>query len=167
MDSIKNVFKNSVAPITRSQDSAVGFAIDTVLESALTWILRYFLGMKVSFLRLISTVVLAAPLVSAGAWIKVDLSASKAIHTWSVRFLLGLQTVPAYFLSQYIIGTTQHGFYVPKFRIMDILVTTIARVLSRVLIMTIMDQDVPGAAKWYKFLDTQLKQTKEGNLVMT
>ena len=166
MDSIKNVFKNSVAPITRSQDSAIGFALDVAIESILTWIFRYLVGMKVPFLTLLFTTLVSGPLVSAGAFIKVDLAKQDAVHQWSTRFLLGVQTIPAYFLAQYIVGTTQHGFYFPKFRIMDILVTTVSRVVSRVLIMTVMDQDVPGAKKWFTFLNTQLKQTSEGNLRM-
>ena len=164
MDSVKNVFKNTVTPITRSQDSAIGFTIDTLLETTITWTMRYFLGMRVGFLNLLFTVILAAPLVSAGSFIKIDMSGSGALQTWYVRFLLGIQTVPSYFLAQYVMGTVQNGFYVPKFRIMDILVTVISRTLSRVIIMVAMDQNVPGAAKWTAFFETQLKQLKEGNL---
>jgi len=164
MDSVKNVFKNTLAPITRSQNSAVGFALDTLLETVITWVIRYALSMKVSFFRLLSTVMLAAPLISAGGFVKMELRKEGAIHTWQVRFLLGLQSVPAYFLAQYIVGTTQNGFYVPKFKIFDILITIISRVLSRVVIMVAMSNDLPGSKKWFEYLDYQTRALRGGNL---
>ena len=165
MDAVKNVFKNTLAPITRSQDSAVGFALDTLVETALTWLLRYFLNMKVSFFRLLSTVAIAAPLIAAGGFVKMELRTEGAIHTWPVRFLLGLQSVPAYFLAQYIVGTTQNGFYVPKFKIMDILISIVSRVLSRVVIMVIMKNDsVPGRKQWWAYLDYQTRALRNGPL---
>ena len=149
MESVKNVLKNSVAPISRSMDTATGFLMDVVLEVTFTWVLRYFIGMKVSLMELFFTTVLAAPLISTGSFIS---SGQEGAQAWSTRFLIGLQGVPSYFVAQYIIQTSQKGFYFPKLNIWSMLITTIARLGSRVAIMALVDNvNLPGKAKWNEY----------------
>jgi len=160
MEPVKNVLKNSVAPIYRSMETATGFTMDVALEVTITWVLRYFIGMKVTLWELFFTSLLAAPLISAGAMITLGTGSAQA---WPTRFLSGLQSVPAYFLAQYIIGTSSKGFYVPKINIWNVLITIIARVSSKVIIQVLMDKvNVPGKSSWNEFDTFTQRAVKAG-----
>jgi len=160
MEPVKNVLKNSVAPIYRSMDVATGFTMDLVLEVSITWVLRFFIGLKVSVWELFFTTLLAAPLISAGAMITLGTGSATA---WPTRFLSALQSVPSYFLAQYIIQTSSKGFYVPKISIWNILITIIARVSSKVIIQVLMDNvNVPGKSSWNDFDTFTKRAVKDG-----
>ena len=164
---ITNVFKNAFAPVTRSQAVATGFAIDVLLESLISWGIRMMIGVKRPLWELVTEIALAGPLMSAGAFYQVkttDKDGSSTLENNSVRFMLGLQTVPALFMAQYILGTIQKGFYTPKFQIWPILITIVARSMSRVVIMYLVKQKFTGYKNWTEYFVFQQKQLVEGRL---
>ena len=162
--SVTNVFKNLAAPVSRSSDVAIGFGIDVVLESAISWTIRYFVGARHGFLEILATVALAAPLIGVGSFMDVDLKGkSLADSEYKERFLMGLQSVPSLFLSQYIVGTYQTGrFYVPKLDLMHLVITTVARTLSRVIILFANEKDWFGMDKWRQYIQLQSEQIAAG-----
>ena len=160
--SVTNVFKNMVAPVSRSSNNLAGFTIDVLLETTISWGIRWLLGAQHGFFKIMVTVALAAPLVGAGSFIPVNATeAAKnlADTKYSYRFMLGLQSVPSIFLSQYIVGTAANGgFYNPGFDIWHILITIVARTLSRVIILFFNEQGVPGMGKWAEYIEFQKRQ---------
>ena len=162
---ITNVFKNAFAPLTRSQEVATGFAIDVVLEALISYGIRMLIGVKRPFWELITEITIAGPLMSVGAFYEVkteDDEGSSTLENNSVRFMLGLQTVPALFMAQYVLGTIQKGIYTPKFQIYPILITIVARSMSRVIIMYMVKQKMTGYVSWVTYFEFQQKQLAEG-----
>ena len=51
----------------------------------------------------------------------------------------GARAVPAVFLAQYVVGTSQSGFHMPKVSIKDILITAAAKIITRPLTKLIFD----------------------------
>ena len=170
-DSVKNVFKNIVAPLVRDNHTTFGLFIDVTLESIISWTIRYLVGEKMGFFEIFTTVFLATPLIGFGGMAEVSTKDKQGKEvgdtSYAVRFLLGLQTVPSIFMAQYIQGTVSQGFYMPKFRIWPILTTIISRTLSRVIIMTLMLNDAPGHTYWKTYMDFQDKQIKESFFAKT
>ena len=162
--SVTNVFKNLAAPVSRSSDVAMGFGIDVVLESAISWGIRYLAGARVGFFEIVVTVVLAAPLIGVGSFMTVDNEKGNLKEsTYKYRFMSGLQTVPSIFLSQYIVGTYQTGkFYIPKLDLMHIVITTVARTLSRVIILFANEKEWWGMDKWRQYQGLQEEQIAGG-----
>ena len=164
-DAITNVFKNTFAPLTRSQAVATGFTIDVVLEAAISYGIRMLIGVKRPFWELITEIALAGPLMSVGAFYEVKLKDKQGkdiIENNSVRFMLGLQTVPALFMAQYVLGTIQKGFYTPKFGVWPILITIVARSMSRVIIMYMADKKFAGMESWAAYFNFQSEQLARG-----
>ena len=162
--SVTNVFKNLAAPVSRNSDVAMGFGIDVLLESAISWGIRYLLGARHGFFEILVTVALAAPLIGTGSFMTVEFEGkSLAESTYKARFMMGLQTVPSIFLSQYVVGTFQTGtFYVPKLDVMHLVITTVARTVSRVIILFANEKDVWGMDKWRAYADLQKEQLAGG-----
>jgi hypothetical protein len=151
-DAVTNVFKNLVAPISRNSDVAMGFTLDVALETLISWTIRYFIS-----------VILAAPLIGVGSIMTVKAEGAIANMEWSTRFLLGLQSCPSIFASQYIVGTFNAGkFYLPQIRIWDALTTIVARTMSRVIILYAAEKEMWGMDKWKKYMTLQQEQLKAG-----
>ena len=167
--SFTNVFKNLVAPITRNSNTAMGFGIDVVLETLISWAIRYLIGLQHGFFEILITVTLAAPLIGIGSFMEDPqlqmIKDNKTLQTseWSTRFLIGLQTCPSILLSQYVVGTFQKGnLYLPKFRIWDFLVTIMARTMSRVIILYANEKDWAGMKYWREYQQLQRDQIAGG-----
>ena len=167
--SITNVFKNLVAPISRDSKTAMGFGLDVFLETLISWTIRYLIGLQHGFFEILTTVILAAPLIGIGSFMEspsVEMKkASKTLKTseWSTRFLMGLQTCPSILVSQYVVGTFQHGnIYMPKFRIWDFLVTIMARTVSRVIILYANEKEWYGMKNWALYQALQEEQLAGG-----
>ena len=162
--SVGNVFKNMVAPVSRSSNNLAGFSIDVLLETTISWGIRWLLGAQHGFFKIMVTVALAAPLVGAGSFIPVNATeAGKnlAATKYSYRFMLGLQSVPSIFLSQYIVGTAANGgFYNPGFDIWHILITIFARTISRVIILLLNEYGMWGMGKWEQYVELQQRQIR-------
>jgi len=165
-DSIKAVFKNTVGPLVRDNHTSMGLVIDVLLETTISYSIRWLVGEKMGFWEIFTTVLLATPLIGLGSigTVKlVDDQGKNIVKTsMSVRFLLGLQTVPSIWASEYILGSLKNGFYVPRFQIWPILTTIIARTLSRVIIMTLFINEAPGHTYWNEYMNFQHKQIAEG-----
>ena len=165
-DSVTSVFKNTVAPLVRDNHVTMGLVLDVFLESVISWTIRYVVGEKMGFWEIFTTVLMATPLIGLGSIGTVKLTDEQGNNitktSVSVRFLLGLQTVPSIWVSQYIYGTTRNGFYMPKFQIWPILTTVISRTLSRVIIMTLFINKFPGSTYWEKYMDFQHRQIEQG-----
>ena len=167
--SVTNVFKNLVAPISRNSNTAMGFGLDVILETSISWVIRYLIGLQHGFFEILITVTLAAPLIGVGSFmtdpqIKMKQD-SKTLKTseWSTRFLIGLQTCPSILLSQYVVGCFQKGnLYMPQFRIWDFLVTIMARTLSRVIILYANEKDWAGMKYWREYAKLQTDQIEGG-----
>ena len=160
--SVGNVLKNLVAPVSRNSNTLAGFSIDVLLETTISWALRWMLGARHGFFKILVTVALAAPLIGAGSFIPVNQTEDRKRledTKYTYRFMLGLQSVPSIFLSQYIVGTAANGgFYNPGFDIWHILITIVARTLSRVIILFLNEQGLPGMGKWAEYIQLQKKQ---------
>ena len=162
-DAVTNVFKNLVAPISRNSDVAMGFTLDVALETLISWTIRYFIGLQHGLFEIAISVILAAPLIGVGSIMTVKAEGAIANMEWSTRFLLGLQSCPSIFASQYIVGTFNAGkFYLPQIRIWDALVTIVARTMSRVIILYAAEKEMWGMDKWKKYMTLQQEQLKAG-----
>jgi hypothetical protein len=161
--SIGNVFKNMVAPVSRNSTVLAGFSIDVLLETTISWVLRWLVGARHGFFKILFTVALAAPLIGVGSFIPATIKSGKNLKTsgYGFRFMLGLQSVPSIFLSQYIVGTAQNaGFYNPGFDIWHILITIFARTISRVIILLLNEYGMWGMGKWEQYVELQQRQIR-------
>jgi len=160
MDSIKSVSKNAIAPLYRDTNTAVGFGIDTFLEALISWVIRYLIGDRIPFMTLFATVALSSPMIGLGSMIDKGKGADTDM---SVKFLDGIRTVPSLFVAQYILGTVNRGFYTPSISIWHVLITTVARTLSRVIISFANDKGfLPGKDQWEAYMGLQSDQLKGG-----
>ena len=161
MDTVKSIAKNTVAPLGRNTNTAIGFSIDTFLEATISWLIRYLIGDRVPFFSLMVTVALSAPLIGLGSVMGTKFTGADT--DMSVKFLKGLQTVPSLFVAQYVLGTVNRGFYAPSISIWHVLITTIARTMSRVIISYANDKGfLPGKAQWEEYIGLQSDQLNGG-----
>ena len=164
--SVANVFKNMVAPLSRSSNNMAGFTLDVLLETTISWGIRWLFGAYHGFFKILVTVALAGPLIGVGSIMPgmgsfANTEAQKPLSktNYKYRFMLGLQSVPSIFLAQYVVGTAANGgFYNPGFDIWHILITIVARTLSRVIILFLNEQELPGMAKWAEYQAFQQRQ---------
>ena len=134
---LSNIAANAAAPVM-DQGLVLGSVEYVLLEAAVSMLLRRVIkAARRPFLEEVVLHTISLPFLG-GLGVPFG-KAGNPREPYTRQFIDGTKGIPAVFLAQYVQATGQKGFHLPSLNVNDIVITAIAKTITRPITKTIFD----------------------------